>query len=495
MNNLLDTPVIGPLLRSGWSWLFLRLAMLALLIVMAAYGWHHHAIPGVSVRDPLMYTNLATYLFWVVWLMGVVLVAAIFGRGWCSVCPLGWLNGRVSRFGLRRALPPWLQGFVPVTLVLVALQLAVYFLALHRFPDFTSVLLALMVLLAVGLGLIFERRAFCLLLCPAGTVFGLYSRLAPFALRVKDPAVCEGCTGKPCIDTTPTIRRATLGSFALQWRSRPEGCPVALVPAEITDSSACTLCLNCAGTCCNDNVRLGFRRYGADLAPVGIGAGESLFFLVLLGLMTANFAKVHVTLREMIFWLPDRLSQLLGWQAGGFSVLAVIWIALLFPLLLLLPGIIAWLIGQVSVTPGSLPETPASAPALKLRPVFGRMALAMIPLVLAAHLVLVVVKFNAKLGYLPLVLQDPTGVQSYLAMSVMRTVRSPGVLVSLDILKWLVAALLAGGLGATLWAVRKVAVDRESGRLDKPLLAGSVVTTVVLGSLYFAVVIEWLFVR
>lgn len=495
MNNLLEIPLLGPLLRSAWTWRLLRLAMLALLLVMAAYGWHHHAIPGVAVRDPLMYTNLATYLFWVVWLMGVVLVAAVFGRGWCAVCPLGWLNGRISRFGLRWALPACLQGFLPVTLVLVALQLAVYFLALHRFPDATSGLLALMVLLAIGLGLLFERRAFCLLLCPAGTVFGLYARLAPFALRVKDPAVCEGCTEKPCMATAPTLRRATLGTFALQWRSRPEGCPVALVPAEISDSAACTLCLNCARTCCNDNIRLGFRRFGAELSPAGLGAGESFFFLVLLGLMTANFAKVHVALREAIFWLPDRLAQLLGWQAGGFSVLAVLWIALLFPLLLLLPGIVTWLLGQVRISGQELPETVPPAPALRVWPLVGRLAVAVLPLVLAAHLVLVAVKFNAKLGYLPLVLQDPSGVQSYLALSVMRTVRSPGVLIALDSLKWLAAALLGGGLAASLWAMRRVAVTGDGGRTDRPVLAAAVVTLLVLGSLYAAVVIEWLFVR
>ena len=37
----------------------------------------------------------------VVWIMGVVFVAALFGRGWCTVCPLGWLNGLFARIGLK----------------------------------------------------------------------------------------------------------------------------------------------------------------------------------------------------------------------------------------------------------------------------------------------------------------------------------------------------------------------------------------------------------
>lgn len=493
MNNLLDIKVIGPLLRSPWPWRLLRLGLLVLLLAMAAYGWGQHAIPGVPVRDPLMYTNFATYLFWVVWIMGVVFVAALFGRGWCTVCPLGWLNGRLSRFGLRRELPEWLRGFVPVTLVLVALQLAVYLLALHRFPDDTAVLLVAMIVLAVLLGLVFQRRAFCLLLCPAGTVFGLYARLAPLELRVKNAAVCADCAAKPCIATAPVAKRATLGSRAVQWRSRPEGCPVDLVPAEISDSAACTLCLNCVRTCCNDNIRLGVRRFGADLAPAGLGTGESLFFLVLLGMLTANFAKVHVALREMIFWLPERAAALLGWGEGGFYPLAVAWVALLFPILLLLPGMIVWLATQVKVSAADAADAAPAGP-LRLWPALGRQALALLPLVLTAHVVLALVKFNAKLGYLPLVLQDPSGVKSYLALSVMRTIPAPGVLLPLDLLKWLIVVVLALGAAASLLACRKVAAT-VAGRRDVGTLAGAATSTLVLTALYGAVVFEWLFVR
>ena len=268
---------------------------------------------------------------------------------------------------------------------------------------------------------------------------------------------------------------------------------MALVPAEIADSAACTLCLNCVRTCCNDNIRLGFRRFGADLGPTGLGPGESLFFVVLLGMLTANFAKVHVALREAIFWLPERGAQLLGLGAGGFYPLAVAWVALLFPLLLLLPGVLVWLAAQVRVADAAAGngEPPA---ALRFWPVLGAQALALLPLVLTAHVVLALVKFNAKLAYLPLVLQDPAGVKSYLAISVVRTLPPPGVLLPLDLLKWVIAAVLALGVGASLWACRKVAV-RGDGRIDRGLWAGAVAGVLLFASLYGAVVIEWLFVR
>jgi hypothetical protein len=359
-----------------------------------------------------------------------------------------------------------------------------------------------MLVFAVLLGLLFQRRSFCMLLCPAGAVFGLYARVAPFELRVKDEATCADCLEKPCITTEPVWKQAELGAVRAQWRSRPEGCPVDLVPAQIHDSAECTLCLNCVQTCCNDNVRLGFRKWPGDLLQGSLRSSEGLFFLVLLGLMSTNFAKVYADLRESIFWLPEQLAFALGWETGGYYPLAVIWVALIFPLLMLLPGVLTYFVGQIKVSEVSVesapdevvPEPVDRRESLRFWPLIGRLALPLLPLVLAAHLVLAVVKFNAKLGYLPLVLQDPAGVKSYLALNIMQTMTPPGVLLSLDLLKWLVAGLLCVGLLVSALAARRVAL-KESGEIDHPYLFASLVNILLLGALYGATVFEWLFVR
>jgi ferredoxin len=503
LKNLLDVKYLGSLLRSTWTWRLLRLAMLGLLLAMIAYGWHQHAIPGVAVRDPLMYTNFTTFNLWVLWMMGMVIVALVFGRSWCTVCPAGWLNGLASRLGLRRELPAWLDPFVPVTLVLVLLQLLVYFLAIHRYPDYSAVLLVWMLILALAAGLVFRRRSFCLLLCPAGAMFSLYARLAPWQLRVREQAVCANCLEKPCVSSAPVWKQAALGGLRIGWRTRPEGCPVALIPAEINDSAACTLCMNCVQTCCNDNLSLGFRGWPGDLRKSRLRSGEALFFLVLLGLLTANFSKVYVSLREMIFWLPENLALLLGWDAAGFYPLAVVWIGLLFPLMLLVPGLLIYLLGQVKLStvdeePAKVPkEVPATFSLSGFMNLLGRLALSSLPLVLAAHLVLAIVKLNAKLGYLPLTLQDPSGVKSFLATSIMQTLSPPGVLVSLDILKWLVALLLIVGLALSILAAWTVAGSEVKGQqtTDRPFFMAALVTIVVLSGFYGSTVVEWLFVR
>ncbi len=509
LKNLLNMPVLGPIIRSTWTWRLLRLGMLALLLVMIAFGWHQHGIPGVKVSDPLMYSNFTTFNLWVLWMMGMVVVALAFGRSWCTLCPVGWLNGVMSRFGWRREMPAWLNNFVPVTLVLVLLQLLVYLFSIHRYPDYTAIFLTWMLILALAAGLVFRRRSFCLILCPAGAVFSLYARLAPWQLRVTEKAVCAGCQAKPCISTEPAWRQAALGGVKLSWTTRPEGCPVGLVPAEIEDSSACTLCLNCVQTCCNDNVSLGGRLWPGDLNKRSLRPGETLFFLVLLGLLTANFAKVYVDLREAIFWVPETLTLSLGWESAGFYLLAVIWVGLIFPLLLLLPGAIVYFVGQIKVT--TLDKEPAllsrDKPSAAILPSFlaflGRLALPLLPLVLSAHIALALVKLNAKFNYLPLAFQDPSGVKSFLAINIMQTLSPPGVLVNLDILKWVIVVILAAGFVFSALAARVVAnsgsdaqgVSDGQGGMDLPFLLASLVSLLILSGFYGSTVVEWLFVR
>lgn len=495
--NFLEIPWLGRLLLSPWTFRLLRLAALLILLAAVGFGWHHHGIPGIEVKDPLMYTNLATHLVWVWWMMGVVLLALFLGRGWCAICPVGWFNDLFSRVGLGRSLPPWLSGFVPVTLTLVALQLAIYFLAIHRFPDYTAVLLALMLLLAAGAGLVFRGRTFCSLFCPAGAVFGLYARVAPFQLRVKSTETCAACTSKDCVSGGRRWSRLALGPAVLFWHGRRTDCPAGLVPAALQDSSTCPLCLNCARNCAQGNIQLGRRPWMEDFRVGPLSRSETLFFLVLLGMVTANFSKVYVDLREALFWVPEQAALVLGWQATGYYVLAAAWISLVLPLLLLLPSWLVLKLGGLQTGEAEGPDMPGAAPAASLGfwPTLGALALPFIPLVLAAHLILALVKLNAKAAYLPFVLRDPSGVKSYLAMNVMHTVGAPGVLVPLDLLKWLVLALLMGGWLLAMAGARRAAAGLAKHYSPRSYLIASAVGLTLTAGLYGATIIRWLFIR
>ncbi len=210
-------------------------------------------------------------------------------------------------------------------------------------------------------------------------------------------------------------------------------------------------------------------------------------------MVTANFSKVNVPLRELLFAAPKKAAILLGWQADGYFLLSALWITLLLPLLLALPGMILYRLRFMKVSTVVEPEEPEQVSVKRsLFAGLSDLLLPTIPLLLASHLILALVKLNAKLGYLPLVLSDLSGVKSYLAVHLMKTLPQPGVLVSIDLLKWLVIVLLVIGYLLAIWAVKKVASGRDG---KKFYFWGTLINISLLAGLYLDTVIRWLFLR
>ena len=137
-----------------------------------------------------------------------------------------WLNLRWPK-ALRNI---WLQN---ISFLLLALFSSV----LLTTPRVTSIVLAAMLFAAVGLSMVFERRAFCRYLCPVGGFIGLYSRAAPVELRIKDKRVCVTCEGKPCYNGSPAGSGCPrMSSRAGSRRTRIAGCAWnAFAPARMTN--------------------------------------------------------------------------------------------------------------------------------------------------------------------------------------------------------------------------------------------------------------------
>jgi hypothetical protein len=108
-----------------------------------------------------------------------------------------------------------------------------------------------MILLAVGMSMLFERRSFCRYVCPVGGFIGLYSNLAPVELRVIDTQVCKAHASKSCY----------------QGSENGYGCPWNVYPGGMTVNTNCGLCMECLRTCDYDNIALNLRALGADVTP------------------------------------------------------------------------------------------------------------------------------------------------------------------------------------------------------------------------------------
>jgi hypothetical protein len=266
--ELTATAAIRNLLRN-------RYIQLAVLVLMLA-GYLLAILAGL-IGSPVGSSNFATVFVWIAWWALLILLAVpILGRGWCAVCPIpvpgDWLQrgavlGPGSVQPARRRLR-WPRPLRNIWLQSGAfLLLATFSTVLLTSPSFTAIVLAGMLLAAVGLSLVFERRSFCRYVCPVGGFIGLYAQIAPTELRIKNKATCVTCEGKPCYN----------GSSA------GYGCPWDVYPAGLIKNTYCGLCMECLRTCPHENIALNLRPFAADLQQPGARLDEAFKGFVMLG--------------------------------------------------------------------------------------------------------------------------------------------------------------------------------------------------------------------
>jgi len=252
-----------------------RYPQLAILIAMLA-GYIFTILAGL-LGTPVGSRNFSIVFVWIAWWAILILIAVpFFGRGWCAVCPIPlsgeWLqrgavlnplDKKPKRLNLR-----WPNLFRNIWLQNVSfLLLALFSSVLLTTPNVTATVLAAMPFAAIGLSLVFERRAFCRYLCPVGGFIGLYSQTAPIELRVKERQVCATCKGKPCYN----------GS------ADGYGCPWNVFPGGLTRNTYCGLCMECLRACPRDNIAINLRPFFADLTKPSARLDEAFKAFIMLG--------------------------------------------------------------------------------------------------------------------------------------------------------------------------------------------------------------------
>jgi polyferredoxin len=321
--ELTRIPLIKNLLKNRWPQLVLFVLLLA--------GFVFAILTGL-IGTPVGNHNFSIVFVWIAWWAILILVAVpFFGRGWCAVCPIpvagDWLQrGAVLNPGVRakHASPLHLLGLrVPakfrnmwmqnISFTLVALFSSVILTT----PIITSIVLAAMLFLAIGLSMVFERRAFCRYLCPVGGFIGLYAQTAPIELRVKDKNVCAKCVGKPCYNGSE------FGS----------GCPWDVFPGGLTKNTYCGLCMECIRTCPHDNIAVNARPFSADLARPSARLDEAFKAFIMLGAALIYAYVLMGSNGAVKLAAYNVLSQ--GWFLYAATFLAFIFV--------LLPGLY-WLV-------------------------------------------------------------------------------------------------------------------------------------------------------
>lgn len=210
--------------------------------------------------SPVGNANFAIIYVWIVWWAALkFFFIPIGGRLWCTMCPLplpgDWLDhrafvkkGRERPVSVARKLwPKSLRSLWPQNLGFLGVCL--FSAIILTRPMATGIVLGLFIIGAAITSAIYGRRVFCRYLCPVSGFTGMYSMVAPFEVRVKDPKVCAEHTEKTCI----------------QGSAQGYGCPWLNYPGNLERNAFCGMCTECFKTCPKDNIALNMRPFGRDL--------------------------------------------------------------------------------------------------------------------------------------------------------------------------------------------------------------------------------------
>jgi len=198
--------------------------------------------------------NFGSAITWYIWFCLVFVMMVVVGRAWCSMCPFGGFAEWIQRhaFWKRKTSKPLTLGWkLPESWAGYGLLISVAtFIGLTWIEEFfniagpgtpsdTSWMVVGIVVSAVAVFLLFERRTFCRYICPLSSLIGTISGVGMAAgFRTKDRETCLNCPTKDC----------------MRGGEEGYGCPWYTWPGSADSNLLCGLCSECYKSCPSDNV-------------------------------------------------------------------------------------------------------------------------------------------------------------------------------------------------------------------------------------------------
>jgi polyferredoxin len=316
--DLLKNKFIRNLVVSRWPQFILTiLAMVMIYIVILT------TVLGTKVSG----RNLGVLLMWAVWLFVLVAVLTpLFGRIWCTICPLPFFGDWFQRHtffgpdsgnegkkhGLWIKWPDWLSNEWPKLFVFMVF--ATFSTTLVAVPFASGITVFLLLFIPTVMALIWEYRAFCRYLCPVSVFTGPFSRTSKISLRSRLGSVCSKCRKKSCKNGS------TLG-----W-----ACPYGLNAGKIEDGSDCGLCLECTRSCDYDNVTIYTRPFANELSTCSLAQAWQTIAIFALAVVYSILYEGHWPgVRDYINIIDKK-----NWDLFGiYSVIMWVFVLLIVPAL------------------------------------------------------------------------------------------------------------------------------------------------------------------
>jgi len=310
INNLLQWPVLGTLLRHPWSLNSLRVAVLILFASAIYFG----------ITYPTEAENSYTVaIFWsLFWPFFLVVSMVTFGPLFCTVCPHSFIGKYLNKIGPQKLMPNWMRHrWWGLGLLVLS-----YWVPVYVFPDFLKVpyvsamYFLVLTLIALAGFYWYRNMDYCRYGCPIGSVIKSYGKVS-FARLETQSSDCQTCRSFDCVK-------------ACQWNLRP------YLFEKKNNMQDCTLCMDCAYAC--DSVQWKVSSFAKQvIQPVKQLDRMTIWvFITLLAVITVamrfHHALGHSPIKESLPW----------YQAGN-------WLEMVMPMIPMIDwvGLVALLMAVV----------------------------------------------------------------------------------------------------------------------------------------------------
>jgi hypothetical protein len=272
---------------------------------------------------------------WAVWLFFLVaILTPLFGRIWCTICPLPFIGDWIQRRsfftpikGKTRGYNNEFSGFFlkwPAMIsndwprLFVFMALATFSTTLVATPLISGITVLFLLIIPTLMAVVWELRAFCRYVCPVSVFVAPYSGMSFFALRNKSQETCDKCKPHYC------------------QKGSPEGwaCPYGINVGELKENYDCGLCMECTRSCLYNNVSIFRRPFGSELGTRNMGQAWLSIAIFTLGIVYSILYEGHWPLVRDYVNILDKGN----WGLFGIYTI-VVWVLALG----IMPGIIYFL--------------------------------------------------------------------------------------------------------------------------------------------------------
>ncbi|WP_457747713.1 4Fe-4S binding protein [Sulfurimonas sp.] len=221
-NDIYGKPILGFFFKNQKFITTFKIILTAVFFYALYFGFVHQSKEN----------TFTTALFWgIFWSFFMVLTLPTFGRIFCGICPHGFMGKYITKFGLKKKMPKWMQNRYIGIFLLVIGWWGVYYMfpGIYKTPFGTAMMFSVMTIVSFIVYFVYRDMSYCKYICPIGTLTRAYAKLS-FTWLGTYKSACSECKTFDCATACPY----NLKPFTFDKRN------------SMTD---CTLCMECSTAC------------------------------------------------------------------------------------------------------------------------------------------------------------------------------------------------------------------------------------------------------